>query len=570
MRYPIQFLGVVSALVACTPQVPVADPIGERAGCEPVLTDDNAWYASGKDEPLFEGLTGVHYTITTSSDSAQRYFDQGLTLAYGFNHAEAARSFWQAGREDSTCAMASRGFAYAPRPNYNAGMEADRYERAYTAIQKARSLAGTCTEKERALINAMAARYSPEAPEDRSTLDKAYSEAMRTLSTRYPEDPDIAAMFAESLMDQHPWDLWAHDGTAKEWTPEILAALESSMRTWPDHPGAHHFYIHAVEASRDPERGLPSADLLRDRVPASGHLVHMPSHIYIRTGRYHDGVLANKRSVRVDSGYTAACHAQGMYPIAYFPHNIHFLSACAAMEGNSATAWSSALHLREKVLGTGLLKEPGWETLQHFWAYPLFVAVKFARWDDLGAEAPPDSTMPYAMAIWEYAQGMSALGRSDITAAGQRLAALKTLASDTALQELKIWGINPASEVVRIAQEVLEGELLAAQNKHDEAIAILRIAAEHEDALNYQEPPDWSFPVRHTLGDVLVKAGRYDEAIATYDEDLAVWKENGWSLIGKKVALEAAGRKAEAADVRQRFERAWAHSDLPIGSSRIF
>ena len=273
-------------------------------GCGPILTDDKAWYTSGKHEPFIAGLDGLHYPITTANDSAQRYFDQGLVLAYGFNHAEAARSFWEAARIDTTCAMAWWGFAYVLGPNYNAGMEPDSYARAYEAIGKAQALSSKCTGKEKGLIAAMAMRYTAEAPEDRSPLDKAYCEALRGLTAKHPQDADIAAMFAESLMDQHPWDLWEKDGKEKSWTPEIIAALERSMKTFPTHFGAHHLYIHAVEASRTPDRALASAAFLENAVPGSGHLTHMPSHIYIRTGRYHEGVLANQRSVTVDSGYT--------------------------------------------------------------------------------------------------------------------------------------------------------------------------------------------------------------------------------------------------------------------------
>ncbi|MBK6830520.1 MAG: hypothetical protein IPG92_07165 [Flavobacteriales bacterium] len=346
-------------------------------GCGPTLLHDQDWYASGKTQPMLPGLGVLSYPITIDPalpaarrDSIQRYFDQGLVLAYGFNHAEAARSFWQGTRLDSTNAMCWWGFAYVLGPNYNAGMEPDNYQRAYAAVVRAKELMMSCTPKERGLIGAMALRYTPEPPEDRSALDKAYSDALRKVATDFPQDADIATLFAESLMDQHPWDLWEKDGTEKPWTPEIIAALERGMRDFPKHPGAHHLYVHAVEASRTPERALPSAAFLADAVPGSGHLVHMPSHIYIRTGRYHDGVLANLRSVSVDSAYTASCHAQGVYPIAYFPHNIHFLSACATLAGEKELAWSSALDLRAH-LAKDLMHIPDFATLQHFHAFPV-------------------------------------------------------------------------------------------------------------------------------------------------------------------------------------------------------
>jgi tetratricopeptide (TPR) repeat protein len=557
---------LASVLSACTtdPVPNEAPPAATVAGCGPSLTNDKAWYTSGKREPLFAGLGGLHYPITTKSDSAQRYFDQGLVLAYGFNHAEAARSFWEAARIDTTCAMAWWGFAYVLGPNYNAGMEPDSYARAYEAIGKAQTLTSTCTEKEKGLIAAMALRYAAEAPEDRSPLDKAYCEALRTLTAKYPEDPDIAAMFAESLMDQHPWDLWEKDGKEKAWTPEIIAALERSMKTFPTHFGAHHLYIHAVEASRTPDRALPSAAFLEDAVPGSGHLVHMPSHIYIRTGRYHEGVLANQRSVTVDSGYTALCHAQGMYPLAYFPHNIHFLAACAAMEGNSGVAWSSSLDLRDQ-LERSLFTDPAWSTLQHFHAYPYFVAVKLGLWDELRAEPRPDSTWTYATALWHYGQGRANAHIGDIVAARKNLDDLRTAAADSTVIALSIGGINPAPMILAVAINVLEGELLIAEGKLDEGIARLTDAVTEEDALQYQEPPDWSFPARHELGAALLKAKRYTDAEAAYRADLINWPENGFALTGLKQALEGAGRKADADELTGRISKAFAHADKAPG-----
>ncbi|MEO8067353.1 MAG: hypothetical protein ABI599_06640 [Flavobacteriales bacterium] len=557
---------LVSVFTACTGPAPPAITTAEvpaAKGCGPVLTDDKAWYTSGKHEPFLAGLDGLHYPITTDSDSAQHYFDQGLVLAYGFNHAEAARSFWEATRTDATCAMAWWGFAYVLGPNYNAGMEPDSYARAYEAIGKAQALSGTCTEKEKGLISALALRYTADAPEDRAPLDKAYSEALRELTAHYAEDADIAAMFAESLMDQHPWDLWEKDGKEKAWTPEIIAALERSMKTFPTHFGAHHLYIHAVEASLTPERALPSAEFLGSAVPGSGHLTHMPSHIYIRTGRYHQGVVANQHSVTVDSGYTALCHAQGMYPLGYFPHNIHFLSTCAAMEGNSAVAWSSAMDLRDH-LAKSLFAEPGWSTLQHFQGYPYFVGVKLELWDKLRAEPLPDSAWTYATALWHYGQGRMSAHMGDLAAARHHLEDLRVAAADTVVAAMRIWGINPAPMILAVAINVLEGEVLLAEGKQDEGIARLTDGVTAEDALQYQEPPDWSFPVRHDLGAALLHAKRYDEAEAVYRADLVNWPENGFALTGLKRALEGAGKKADADALTTRISKAFAYADKTL------
>lgn len=571
----IQHLVVVATalITACSSpstQVPDGLVVGGM-GCAPTLVHDRDWYESGMTQPLFAGLDQLHVPISMDAelpearrDSIQRYFDQGLLLAYGFNHAEAARSFWQATRLDSACAMAWWGFAYVLGPNYNAGMEPDNYARAHAAITKAVGLKNRCTPRERDLIDAMALRYTAEPVEDRGPLDHAYSEALRAVAARYPDDPDIATLFAESLMDQHPWDLWERDGREKPWTPEIITTLERGMKRFPNHPGAHHLYIHAVEASRTPERGLPSADYLTDAVPLSGHLVHMPSHIYIRTGHYHKGVLANRRSVSVDSGYTASCHAQGVYPIAYFPHNIHFLSACAVMSGERAQAWKSALDLRDH-LAKDLMRLPDFATLQHYYAFPWQVAIKQGQWKELAADAYPDSGLTYARTLWHYAQGMRKARMGDAPGAREALAALRAGIADTTVNQLTIWGINPVSGVLDVAEHLLLGEILAAEGDLPGGIAELEKAVAAEDALQYQEPPDWSFPVRHDLGAMLLKAGRAREAEAVYRQDLINWPENGFALEGLRDALLAQGRSTDADALATRISAAWAHADQPGG-----
>lgn len=565
------------ALAACDngpAETTTAPVVTASRGCGPTLLTDAEWYTSGKTQQLFNGLDGLTYPISINAslpasrrDSIQRYFDQGLVMAYGFNHAEAARSFWQVTRMDSTCAMGWWGFAYVLGPNYNGGMEADNYARAYDASMKAMALKDRCTPKEQGLIDAMALRYAKEAPADRSPLDKAYSEALRALSAKHPDDADIAALFAESLMDQHPWDLWNKDGTEKPWTPEIIAALDRSMKNFPTHFGAHHLHIHAVEASRNPDRALASARFLERAVPGSGHLVHMPSHIYIRDGRYHEGVLANQRSVSVDSGYTAGCHAAGIYPIAYFPHNIHFLSACATFAGDKELAWTSALDLREH-LARDLMTTPGLSTLQHYHAFPWMVAVKLELWDKLAAEPAPDSTMVYASALWHYAQGMRRARTGDAAGARQELAALRTAFADSAFQEMTIWGINHASSVLRVAENDLEGEVLVAEGKIEDAIARFTDAVAFEDSLQYQEPPDWCFPARHELGAALLKADRAADAERVYRDDLIRWPENRFALEGLRSSLNAQGRKSEADALGARLDRAHQHAKGAVLAQR--
>lgn len=545
-------------------QVPV---VTAAKGCGPTLVDDHDWYESGKAQVLFMGLDQVHFPISINKelpparrDSVQQYFDQGLLLAYGFNHAEAARSFWQATRLDSTCSMAWWGFAYVLGPNYNMGMEPDNYQRAHEAITKALALSADTSGKERSLIEAMAERYPPGPVEDRTLFDKAYSEALRAMAVRYPDDPDVVTLFAESLMDRHPWDLWEKNGMEKPWTAEIIRTLEHGMKLFPKHPGAHHLYVHAVEASRTPQRGLPSADFLRDAVPLSGHLVHMPSHIYIRTGHYHDGVLANRRSVSVDSAYTASAHAQGAYPLVYFPHNIHFLSACAVMAGEREQAWKSALQLRGQ-LARDLMHQPDFATLQHYYAYAWMVAVKQGMWKELAKEPAPDSAHLYALALWHYAQGMRQARTGQPLDARTDLRALKAIMADSTLGSMTIWGINKGIDVLAVAAHSLEGEIMAAEGDLKGGIAHVLQAVEAEDALQYQEPPDWSFPARHELGALLLKAGRAKEAEDCYRADLIFWPENGFALEGLRNALEAQGRQADADALKQRLNDAWAHAE---------
>ncbi|MBL7963347.1 MAG: hypothetical protein JNM31_05810 [Flavobacteriales bacterium] len=567
-NHPSPFV-LAALLVACSESpAPIGAPVVTASrGCAPTLVHDQDWYASGKVQPLFAGLDQLHFAISIDPalaqgrrDSIQRYFDQGLLLAYGFNHAEAARCFWQATRLDSTCAMAWWGFAYVLGPNYNAGMEPDNYARAHAAATKAVALKERCTPKERDLIEAMAQRYTAEPVEDRSALDLAYCEALRPVAARYADDPDVATLFAESLMDQHPWDLWEKDGREKPWTPEIIATLERGMKRFPTHPGAHHLYIHAVEASRTPDRGLVSADFLTDAVPLSGHLVHMPSHIYIRTGHYHKGVLANRRSVSVDSAYIAGSHAYGVYPIAYFPHNIHFLSACAVMSGERAQAWKSAVDLQEH-LAKDLMHIPDFATLQHYHAYAWQVAIKQGMWKELEAEAFPDSGLTYLRTLWHYAQGMRKVRTGDVQGAQIELSSLRAGIADTTVNQLTIWGINPVTGVLAVAEHLLQGEILAAQGDLSGGIAELEKAVAAEDALQYQEPPDWSFPVRHDLGGMLLKAGRAKEAEAVYRQDLLYWPENGFALEGLRDALLAQGKQKEADAVAERVAAAWAHAD---------
>ena len=542
-------------------------PPQPKYGCTPRITDVD-WYKKDNVAPLFEDLGSLNYPITTNNGLVQKYFNQGLTLAYGFNHAEAARSFYYASKLDPSCAMVYMGYAYVLGPNYNAGMEDDHYQRAYSAIQKAKELSGNCTQKEKDLINAMAERYSETPPEDRSQLDLNYSNALKEVHEKYPEDNEIATLYAESLMNLHPWDLNEKDGSEKPWTPEITALLESVIARDSSHAGANHFYIHAVEASSTPERGYHSAEVYdNDAVPNAGHLVHMPSHIYIRTGDYHKGTLSNIRAVKADSSYVTLCHAQGAYPLAYYPHNYHFMAATAALEGNKHWAMVGANKVSEHV-HPDIMKEPLWGTLQHYYVIPYYSMVKFGMWDEILKRKETD-TLKYPLAVMHYAHGMAYVGKGDLDAAKEELKNLKAYATDESLNEITVWLINSVGDLVKIADRVLEAEILSAEGNYDKSITLLREAVDFEDALNYNEPPDWFFSVRHYLGDVLIKSRQYQEAIAVYDEDLSKLPRNGWAQSGKKLAYQSLNNPEKAAEMDALLKDSWATADVELIGSKV-
>jgi tetratricopeptide (TPR) repeat protein len=536
-------------------------------GCTPEVSD-KLWYSSGKKAPLFKGLEGIHFPISTKNIEVQKYFDQGLMLSFGFNHGEAGRSFYEAARQDSNCAMCWWGFAYVLGPNYNAGMEKDNFQRAYEAIQKAKSKSVFCTQKEKDLIKALTFRYNSDTTISRNILDSSYAVAMREVYKKYPDDITLASLFAESLLDLHPWNLWHKNGIMQPWTPEIIAVLEKCLQFDPRHVGANHFYIHAMEMSKHAEAALASANLLRNLVPGSGHLVHMPSHTYIRIGLYHDGVLANQKAVLLDSLYVEACHAQGVYPLAYYPHNYHFIAACATLCGESKIAMEGAFATSEHA-HKKLLREPAWSTLQHYYSIPWYVEVKLGLWKDILHSPAPEKDLKYPLIVWHYAQGMAMLSENNILEAKSHLIEMKNIMADSAMKNLTIWGINTVFDLCMIASKTLHGEIYAKEKNYSNAISILKEAIAAEDALNYDEPPDWFFSIRHNLGAVLIEAGRFQEAINVYERDLEIYPENGWALKGLISVYEKLGDTKNYEDVKRRFEKSWQYSDIKISSSRI-
>ena len=513
--------------------------------------------------PLLNGMGDHSRPIATAVPLAQRYADQGLVLTFAFNHAEAVRAFREAQRLDPSCAMCAWGEALARGPHVNAPMDDADVAPAYAALERAERLAAAESPVNRALIAALAARYSSEPVADRAPLDKAYADAMRAVAARFPNDADVQALFAEALMDTTPWDYWREDGSPKPETEEVIATLERAMDTSPEHPLALHLWIHTVEKQR-PELGIEAAERLGPLVPAAGHLVHMPGHIWIRVGRYHDAVLANQQAVLADDDYLAQCHAQGLYPIGYVPHNHHFLWVSAALGGEKATALASAGHMGHHA---EMMGEPGMEFLQHFSMSLLYAQGLFGEWDAiLATPAPPDSLV-YPTGVWRFARGLAFAHTGRVDAAQRELDALRPLASDTTLGA-QFGGLNTLSAILQIAEPYLAGELAAARGEYDAAVAALEDAVRLEDALTYDEPPPWVLPSRWALGRALLAAGRPAEAEAVYRADLAIYPENGRGLFGLQRSLRALGRTAEAAALQPRIDAAWQHADIDLVAVR--
>jgi tetratricopeptide (TPR) repeat protein len=518
---------------------------------------------------LRDNLGHYTYPITTSVPLAQRYFDQGLILTYGFNHAEAARSFREAARLDPSCAMCFWGEALVLGPNINAPMDPSVVPQAYGAVQKALALTANVTSKEEALINALATRYAKDVEKDRGHLDQAYAEAMRNVFRQYSDDAVVGALLAEALMDLHPWDFWTKEGEPQPWTAEVTSTLETVLTFAPNHPLANHLYIHAVEASPYPEKGLPSAKRLETLVPGSGHLVHMPGHIYIRLGRYRDAALANQRAVKVDQHYLSHSHTESIYTAAYVPHNYHFLWAATAKTGQKAVATQAANDTAATV-NPEAMRDPGFAgTLQHFWLMPLYTKALFGQWADVLREPVPPADLLYPAAIRHYARGLAFVRQGSLDQAHQELTELKKIAKDPGMAQLTIFDLNPVSTIVAIAEAILEGELASARGDTRSAVAWLTKAIELEDGLNYTEPKDWYLPPRQVLGAIFMQAGELKEAELVYRKDLEYHPQNGWSLFGLLQSLNGQGKTEDAHAVRQQFDEAWADADVVLTSSRF-
>jgi tetratricopeptide (TPR) repeat protein len=518
--------------------------------------------------PLFSGMGSFHMPITTRDTDAQRYFDQGMVLAFGFNHAESIRSFRAAQTLDSDCAMCFWGEALATGPNINvtnngkAVMTPKERASARAAIDHALTLVDGVTPKERSWILALDKRYDGQRETPRDPLDRAWADALAAMVDAYPDDMTVASVYAEALMNTMPWDYWGPSGEAKPDTQAVIKSLERVMAAEPEHPLALHLYIHALEASSNAQKAEGAADALANLVPGSGHLVHMPSHIYFRVGRYQDAALANIRAADIDEAYIAECNAQGFYPALYYPHNIHFLWASATMQGQSELSLKSARRVVENVRIEQVEQFP---TIQFFRTVPMLSLVRFARWEEILSEPEPHAPFAFARAIWHYGRGVAYASMENKESALNELAAIERLEPE--VDEIFMGNVYPAKSLIGIAKSLLRGEISFRSGAMAAAVTSFEEAVAMQDALPYTEPPFWYYPTRQSLGAALLADGRAAEAQLVFEADLEQYPMNGWSLYGLTEALNAQGRTALAEAARQRFETVWQFSDVTLSSS---
>jgi tetratricopeptide (TPR) repeat protein len=508
--------------------------------------------------PLYANLGSHHKAISTQVTATQHYFDQGLRFVYGFNHAEAIRSFTRAAQLDPGCAMCYWGIALANGPHVNAPMDSPSGVAAYAAVQKALALKSHATAPERAYIDAVAQRYEAVPSTDRARLDTLYSHAMERITKTYPDDLDAATLYAESLMDLRPWNYWQPDGRPYPGTNEIVSQLKRVLSRNPNHPGACHYYIQAVEAV-NPEAAVPCAERLAQLMPGEGHMVHMPAHIYIRVGRWNDAVQANQHAIHSDEEFIEGQHPMGVYPLAYYPHNIHFLAFASTMAGRSAQAIRASDTLTSKV-NLDAARQVG--MLQEMLPYHLLTLTTFGKWDDVLAEPLPPEDIRFSYAMAQYARGVAHAAKAQWTEAQ---AALDTV---TAINAATPEGAD-GKTALSIAVYALAGEIATRRGDLETGTINFRKAAKIEDAGLYFEPPKWYYPIRHSLGATLLKAGQHAEAEKVYREDLRRFPENGWSLFGLAQALRAQGKNTEAAAAEARFRKAWASTDVTLTASRF-
>jgi tetratricopeptide (TPR) repeat protein len=519
---------------------------------------------SGAIAPRLQNLGTHTFPVSTRNRQAQLFINQGLNLAYAFNHAEARRAFREAARLDPNLAMAYWGQALVLGPNINALMEPNEEPNAYELVQKGLSLKSRASPREQAYIDALAQRYSGAAA-DRKPRDQAYADAMRAVHRRFPQDLDAAMLYVESVMDLRPWGYWQRDGTPHEGTAEIVALTEQVLARAPRHPAALHMYVHLMEATATPAKAEKAADTLLTLMPAAGHMVHMPGHIYQRVGRYADAMKSNELAIAADEDYIAQCQAQGLYPMGYYPHNIHFLWFAASFDGQSRVAIESGRKLAAKIDDETLKAVP---MLAGFRIVPYYALTRFGHWQEMLNEPEPPAFNAVLRATWHYARGLALVATGRVDEAAAQLDRLRALLPDEAMKQ-PLFSPNLAGSVLAPAPEVLAGEIDAARGSYDSAIAHLERAVRLEDSLVYTEPSEFHYPPRHALGAILLEAGRPAEAETVYWEDLRRNQGNGWALFGLMQALRAQKKTADAALIEARFAKAWARSDVKLTASRF-
>jgi tetratricopeptide (TPR) repeat protein len=561
--YKFQYLFFLIAAVLTVGSVSTGGPAAAKSDAK---DDVRSAAVPGQIAPRLQNLGGHEFPVTTGSARAQLFFNQGMMLTYGFNHAEATRSFREVARLDPNCAMAYWGMALVLGPNINMAMAPEAESKAYELIQKATALKQYASEKEKAYIDALAVRYAGEKKPDRSALDRAYTKAMRELHHRYPADLDAATLYAEAVMDLRPWNYWTRDMQPYPETRDVIRVLESVLASNPNHPGAIHLYIHAVELAR-PELAEAGAERLWKLAPGAGHLVHMPSHIFRRIGRYNDASRSNLDAVAADEDYIEQCRAQGVYPLAYYPHNIHFLWDSATMEGRSGIAIDAARQSAASIPADAWREVP---LLHQFLVAPLFAYTRFGQWEAILSEPSPPQDSRFWTGVWHYARGLALAATGKLNQADRELDRLRSITAQKSLDGFRVtFSRNGAKAILEIADAVLAGELAAKRGFYDLAIARLHRAVLLEDNLIYNEPPDWHVPVRQALGAVLLDAGRPAEAESIYWQDLSRNRENGWSLYGLMQSLKAQGKTEQAVMIEARFRRAWNRADVTLTASRI-
>ena len=514
--------------------------------------------------PLFDNLGNYTFPVSTKNKRSQAFINQGMRLTFAFNHAEAHRSFMEAARLDPDNAMAYWGQAYALGPNINDPLpDRERKEAAWESLQKANQKIKGASPVEQALIRALNFRYSNDWDADPQHLKENYLTEMEKVKKTYPQNADVLTLYAASAMNTMPWNYWDAEGKPMPHTADAREALEKAISLDPLHPGAHHYYIHMVELPK-PDLGVNSAEVLEDLMPAAGHLVHMPSHIYIRVGRYKDAVNANHKAIAADEDYISQCYSQGLYPLGYYPHNIHFLWSASSLIGESNTAISAAKKTAEKVPQGEMVKMT---FLQDFAATPLLAYVRFGKWNDILTYPAPAAEIVHLNLIRHYARGLAFIRKNNPKEAREELVAIEDIMEDPETANCMATANNSSDRIARVAYEVVAGELAHLEGDPEKAIAHLERAVAAEDALTYTEPSAWHIPPRQNLGAILMDLGQYEKAEMVFREDLKRLRQNGWSLLGLSNALAKQGKKRESLHFAEEFDEAWQYADMIITRS---